>query len=209
MPRKRAQYFDTRTGRELSEDEALIGGTIRDGVTMRTRMMARDARQYFTDARSFWDANRDALDVRGIGGTEGCRPGWRILDAPINRQAIADARAAYLFDLENAWRNPPTGFGEQGMRGAKEGDPCTENGFSGTLRRDADGQLHCDITRSDQRMDSEWEEEEEDDDGNDYAEARRADSRSIERIAQDHRRNMQRIYDAHARELENAWRANK
>jgi hypothetical protein len=102
MTPQRHRYFD-RSGRELSRAQALENGHLRDGVSLRVHMSARDS------ARAFWDANRDSLlvtDARAIGGTEGCKPGFRVSDSPINRQEIADARAQYLHDLQNAWRNP-------------------------------------------------------------------------------------------------------
>jgi hypothetical protein len=65
-----ARYFDTKSGRELTKHEALSGGMLRDGVSVRTPMLARDSMR-FGDARSYWDRNKDALlvtDARGIGG---------------------------------------------------------------------------------------------------------------------------------------------
>jgi hypothetical protein len=170
MPPRKARYFDNRTGRELSSYEAFSNGVMRDGVIMRTRMMARDARTRFTDARSYWDAERDNLlvtDARRIGGVEGNRPGFRVLDNDFGRAAKEAAYRDHERYLNGAYKNAET---------------LTDAGEGGEVGPG---------------------------DENDSAEARRANSRSIERIAQDHRRNMQRIYDAHARELENAWRANK
>jgi hypothetical protein len=42
-----------------------------------------------------------------------------------------------------------TGAGEHGPIGQRPGDQCTRNGFPGTLRRGADGELFCDIGRKD------------------------------------------------------------
>ena len=77
-----AQYFDRRTGRELSATEALRDGVLRDGVSLRVHMNARDS------ARAFWDAHRDSLlvtDARAIGGTEGNKPGFRVFDSDVGR----------------------------------------------------------------------------------------------------------------------------
>jgi hypothetical protein len=150
------QFYD-RQGRRIPEHEARDrNGIIRDGVVMRTRMMARDGAPHlrFTDARQFWDRHKDTLlvtDARALGGTEGNKPGFRILDSPLNRQAVNDAYRAYEDDLTNAWRNnPPTGSGSSGPRGvvssnpppgaypyspAAEGAACTVDGRSGRLVR--------------------------------------------------------------------------
>ena len=90
-----AQYF-TRDGRRIPKHQAVDArGVIRDGVVMRTRMMLRDStpRLRFTDARKFWGAERDRLLVTDVDATNtnGNRPGWRIADSAINRQARAEA----------------------------------------------------------------------------------------------------------------------
>ena len=99
-----AQYFDRRTGRELSATEALRDGVLRDGVSLRVHMNARDS------ARAFWDAHRDSLlviDARAIGGTEGNKPGFRVFDSDVGR---ADREAAYREHeefLRDAWKSKP------------------------------------------------------------------------------------------------------
>ena len=226
MPPK-AQFFD-RSGRPISAAAAHDQrGIIKDGVRMRVQF--RDARQHFGDARSYWDRNKDALLVTdAIGGTEGNRPGFRVLDAPINRQAIADARAAYLNDLENAYKTPPTGAGEQGAIGQRAGDLCTINGRAGHLRM-VNGTLQCVADGADAAPDEGrphkrrvWEEpdEDDDDDADEVAESVSDDdcspfgagdrrTRTIDEMNVTHQRNMQRIYDQMAFELSNAWRGNK
>ena len=146
MPR--IQYFD-RSGRELSRREALAadGRTMRDGVSMRVPFRDAAHRGTVGDARSFWDANRDSLlvvDARRIGGVEGNRPGYRVFDDDRGRQAIADARAEYIFDLENSWRNPPPrdALGSIPYTSAVEGSACTINGAAGRLVK-VDGVLIC------------------------------------------------------------------
>ena len=70
----RHRYFD-RTGRELSRAEALENGCLKDGVSLRVHMNARDHAARFGDARSFWDqGNLRVTDARAIGGVEGCDP---------------------------------------------------------------------------------------------------------------------------------------
>lgn len=107
---KMPQYF-TKQGKRISEDEAKDErGIVRDGVIVRTRLTDGAGRQRFVDARKFWNAERDPLVITDAGATAtlGNRPGWRVADAPINR----DARLSAYQDAEefarSAWR---TGFG--------------------------------------------------------------------------------------------------
>jgi hypothetical protein len=104
------RYFD-RNGREVAEDEAMRAGVLRDGFSLRIPTTLRDSTRFSDGGRAFWDANRDTLcvvDPRRVGGAEqGCRPGFRVFDNDLGRQAIADAHTAYRHDLENQWRNPP------------------------------------------------------------------------------------------------------
>jgi hypothetical protein len=108
-----AEYFDS-AGRSLTAHQARDqNGIIRDGVTVRVRMTMRDSADRFTDGRSFWDAHRSSLlvtDARALGGTEGNKQGFRILDSAVNRQEVNDAYRAYEDDLTNAWKvKPATG----------------------------------------------------------------------------------------------------
>jgi hypothetical protein len=145
-----AQYFDRRTGRELSAMEALSDGVLKDGVSMRVRMTARDGAPRFSDARSYWDQHR---------------PGFRVLDNNLGRQAIADAHAAYVHDLENAYKTAT-------MRGSGDESDALPQGELEQLT----------TATSDRR------------------------TVDVDAIAANHRHNMQRLYDAYARELSEAWR---
>ncbi len=105
--RHKARYFDSRTGRELSEDEALTNGIMRNGVTMRVHMTARDSFN---------------------------RPGWRILDTVHGQAEKAQAYGEHERWLNDAWRGDPaaTRFGDRGMHGSCEG---IRNDWPGSLRR--------------------------------------------------------------------------
>ncbi len=115
---------------------------IPDGGRIRVPMYAMDSVQSSVFQHS-------ARIVDAAGNTEFNRPGYRILvgdDA--GRQAVADARAAYLRDLQNSWHSPGfggdpsiTGQGEHGRRD-QPGDICMINGFSGHLRM-VNGKLQC------------------------------------------------------------------
>jgi hypothetical protein len=153
MSNIRHRYFDSQ-GREVSAERATRAGVLQPGFTIRVPSYLRDhARQQFADARSYWDSNKDTLlvtDAARLGGTAGNRPGFRVLDAPLNRQAVRDARAAYIRDLETAYESPQTGFGVHGMRGSQVGDVCTINGAPGRLRS-VNGELQCVPDRADAR----------------------------------------------------------
>jgi hypothetical protein len=110
--RRKTRYF-SRDGRELSEAEALdANGIMRSGVIARVPLM--------TDGRALFDSGQLVVIDFDSTGSSGNRPGWRCSDSPIHRQAVNDARAAYLHDLQTAYKNP-SGFGERGMIGQREG----------------------------------------------------------------------------------------
>lgn len=94
-------------------DDALDGrGILKDGKSLRVAAHLRDhatVQQMFLDGRSYWDSERDKLQVTDAGALDvnGNRPGWRIADSGINRQAITDAYRSYEDGLVNPWRNPP------------------------------------------------------------------------------------------------------
>jgi hypothetical protein len=131
MPRN-AQFFD-RSGRRISEAAAHDErGIMKDGVRMRVQfrdaMNARYGRSQRFTARSFWDAERDSLlvtDARALGGTEGNKPGFRILGNDFGRAAkISALREAERF-LNDAWKGSeptPTGAGDDD----KEVDPASD-----------------------------------------------------------------------------------
>jgi hypothetical protein len=239
MPR--IQYFD-RSGRELSRREALAadGRTMRDGVSMRVPFRDAAHRGTVGDARSFWDANRDSLlvvDARRIGGVEGNRPGYRVFDDDRGRQAIADARAEYIFDLENSWRNPPPrdALGSIPYTSAVEGSACTINGAAGRLVK-VDGVLICRpikelSTVSSFRVGTDARtvscpdcDGGVDDDGDDCetcggsgrvangdnGETDRRTVGDVDAMSAAHQARMQRdFYDTYAREISEAWREGK
>ncbi len=126
--RHKIKYF-SHDGRELSEAEALdANGVMRSGVIARVPMTARDAASRlpyqpsrFTDARSYWDANRDSLLVvdplRPGSELARARPGYRTLNADLGLTDKAEA----LRDYETFIRDAYKGAGEidDGCRGRK------------------------------------------------------------------------------------------
>ena len=83
-----------RDGREISADQALRNGMIRDGVSV--KVMVRDHKP-----PSWADAKFDD----GGDPTSGNRPGWRIpLHDDKRRAVVADAYATYEAQLRNRWK---------------------------------------------------------------------------------------------------------
>ena len=208
-----ALYFRVRDRREVPASEALDArGILRHGYGQRVPF--RDGAPRFTDARAFWDANRDALvvtDARAIGGVAGCKPGFRVADSPINRQEIVDAYADYDRDRQSAWRSPSRDeFGRIPYAGARAGDQCTVDGHPGRLVKEGNS-LVCRPLAADAappRDPEEDDDEDEDDEDDNGKETATADRRtvSVDAMSAAHQKNMQRLYDAHARELSEAWR---
>jgi hypothetical protein len=87
------------------------------------------------------------------------RPGYRqqpkaLRDASGAAEHRRQAYQDYDDYITNQWRDEyknPAWRGQSGeIRGSKEGDPCTRNGWRGTLVLGADGKLTCQIpTRAD------------------------------------------------------------
>jgi len=225
---RRTRYFN-RDGEECSPQQALPGGVLQHGYSIRVPTLFRDAasRQQF-DARAFWDRAKDTLlvgDSRGLGGTEGCKPGFRVADSPINKRAIADAHTAYTNDLENAWRNPPAGFGnrdaaaveeEDDDGGRKECPSCDGNGYdeNGKQCRRCQGSGEIPDDDADEEAEAVSDAKrrrrrppEDDDDGRPPFGSQ--DRRTVDEISARHRVNMARIYDSYARELSEAWKGGK
>ena len=126
------RYFDRRTGRELSRAEAMENGCLKDGVSLRVSsarqgccaLLLGSAPRRFVVRRSAarrWHARQ--------------RPGYRVFDDDSGRQAIAHARAAYIFDLENAWRTPVA-------RCQEERRPAQVTGRSRCPECDGSGVVH-------------------------------------------------------------------
>lgn len=126
------------------------------------------------------DADRAVLaDAEYRKATAGNRPGFRVLNDMEGQdgRTVMDAEyAAYEHRLVNSYRHvrddaavaegeawerlggPNTKFrGEAGtnQRGARPGDPCTLNGYSGFLEYNDDGELVCRISSQAAQPDAE------------------------------------------------------
>jgi hypothetical protein len=230
------QYFD-RSGRPLSKRDACEadGKTLRDGISMRIPAHLADHAPRFSDARAFWDSNKASLlvvDARRIGGSEGNKPGFRVLDNDLGRAEREAAYREHEAYLRDAWRNPPprdAAFGSPPYGAyplsAGEGNQCTVDGRPGRLERAGDvlicKPLAADARALDARTCPTCEGTGEDDDGDDCetcggsgrvangdnGETASSDHRTVDAVSADHQRRMQRdFYDAYAREISEAWR---
>jgi hypothetical protein len=157
--------------RRINDDNLDEHGLLKDGHSLRVRMSMMDSVQTAV-------ARQQIVD--GAGRRYGLhQPGYRLNDTFSDRQRIYDQ---YDAEKQNEWRNPPTGAGERGQRGAKVGEPCTckgeeyseDFGSPGHYAPDRNGELIC------------------------------VPDRIIKQ--QDHQTTMQAVYDAYERELTQAWR---
>jgi hypothetical protein len=104
----RHRYFDRR-GHEVSAEQALHRGVLRNGYSLRVPTQLKDnaPRQHFADARN---------------------------KAAAYRSYVHDLENAW-----RAGRDEPTGFGSVDPRGSKEGDHCTRDGWRGEWRNPIGG----------------------------------------------------------------------
>jgi hypothetical protein len=178
---------------------------MRDAASPVQRAIMRDAAhrqmaQPRTDARAFFDAYRDRLLVVDSRAPDNpfamSRPGFRTLDCDFGGSAKRTAYADYERRICDAWKNEPTptGEGERGVIGQREGDLCTINGRAGHLRM-MNGALQCVADHSDMQTVEEWDERTCPD-----------ANHTVDEIAAAHRRRMDRIYADHARWLSEQWK---
>jgi hypothetical protein len=140
------------------DDHFDANGILRDGHRYRVAMnfcdnLQRSVAAHFASARvvdseqfnraPITDAHGDPLGLQ--------RPGFRILSGEgheartVRDRARDERQSAYEEadeELTNAWRDPITGFGSRGFRGAKAGDLCTIDGSPGHMQL-IDGTLRC------------------------------------------------------------------
>ena len=156
-PDPNQEYVFDDSGREIA--------VIRDGATMHVSLLDAMAAR----GEHMTDADRAVLaDAEYRKKTAGNRPGFRVLNDMEGQdgRTVMDAEyAAYEHRLVNSYRHvrddvaeaearkrlggPNTKFrGEAGtnQRGARPGDPCSLNGYSGFLEYNDDGELVCRIS---------------------------------------------------------------
>ncbi len=97
--RKQRHYFN-RDGAEVSEAEALVGGILRHGYSIRVPTQFRDARAAF-------DSGTLACSDPDLTGISGSRPGWRVLDTSYGQAEKDRARLEHERYLNDAWRGDP------------------------------------------------------------------------------------------------------
>ena len=151
MSKQRRRYDD--------DDDDIL----RDGEVLRVRMTDSVSDAWQAEAKA--QLNSTVQTVTDGGGGSGLglfRPGFRLIgggnkgDALVRdglRKLRDDAYRARDEEVSNAYKNnPPPGESSRGNefgRADQEGSPCTRNGWPGVLRRNADGELYCDIGRRD------------------------------------------------------------
>jgi hypothetical protein len=161
------RYFD-HLGREVDAQVATRRGLLRSGFSIRIAMNARDASRVVVT-----DLDRTA--------SSGNRPGFRVSDSPINRQAVHDAHSAMVSDLENAWRGDGRKIKRTNAKGQSEGEFEAEDEDEMDDEDMPQGEL--------EQMSS------------------ASDRRTVEQIAHDHRQNVEVILRDHAQWLSEQWRS--
>jgi hypothetical protein len=217
---RRTHYFN-RDGDEVSASRALRDGVLQNGYSVRVPTIFRDGapRQQFGDARAFWDRNKDTLvctDVRRIGGVEGSKPGFRVLDNDYGRADKASALREHEQFLRDAWQgNRDAEVEEEDADGDRTECPdCAGSGYDQngkTCRRcqgtgevpdadngDEEAERVADAVRRRRRP------PDDDDDGRPPFGSQ--DRRTVDQIAHDHRMRMEGIYQDHAQWLSEQWK---
>ena len=110
--------------------ELFENGTLKDTERMRVPMYMCDSLQKSV-AQTFADVQLtdEQLALH--------RPGYRIGTTDTAARDARIARAEYIYDLENSYKNPM-----HAATGAREGDQCSIDGSPGHLRM-VDGKLTC------------------------------------------------------------------
>jgi hypothetical protein len=193
---KTTQYFDRR-GRKLDPADALQDNMLRDGVTVRVPLHLADAARSAvrplritdarSDAREYWDAERDALLVTDGHGDDlfGLhRPGFRVLDNDFGGTAKRDAYADYNRWTCVAYKTPPTPTAADARSALST--PCPDCGGAGA-NANGDDCPYCGgrgfVPNS-----------------NNNEDRRSIDNRRAAPV------DMNQIYQDHARELSERWR---
>jgi hypothetical protein len=198
-----AIYFRAADRREVPASEALDArGVLKHGYGQRVPHSMRDAAPRFSDARSFWDAHRDGLlvvDARRIGGTEGNKPGYRVLDNDLGRAERAAAYAEVDAYRRDAWRN----LGDA----KKKEDPPPVTGRSRCPECDGRGVVHgkyCQGCGGDGWVDDDENNENNEDDNGETTSDRRM--RDVQAVSAAHQQNMAKLYQQIADDVSQRWR---
>ena len=123
---------------------------------------------------------------------------------------VLDARAAYICDLENAWRNPPprdAAVRSVGRCQEEDADPPV-TGRSKCPECDGSGVVHgktCQGCGGDGWVDDDEDDEDDDDNGEDQRPPTAACSMS-QAMSAAHQQNMARIYQQISDDVSQRWR---
>jgi hypothetical protein len=181
--KKRTRFYRNADGVELSEDEALSNGVLRDGVVLSVPTTIRDS---ITRQRAA--AKRAVRVTDAFGGEAGRRPGFAFA---VKDQAASDAKREayqnYETRVTNQWRDQGENdddvdefFANKGDFG--EGGACTVKGPEYPDDFGSPGHIHNRVCVPER-------------DGVSLADAMR-----------DHRKRMDSVYRQHDERLSNAWR---
>jgi hypothetical protein len=165
--RRRTDDFDDDAFETIIGHDGKPARVLRDGAKFRVPLAMRDS-------VSSLDASRPlVVDARGIGGTEGNKPGWRVLACDYGRREKAEAYNSYEEALTTAYKLPSAST-----------TPTDVRKHAQWLAEPPEGERYRRTTPP-------------------------HDSRSVEQVAADHRRNMTRIYADTDAALSRAWRCGK
>jgi hypothetical protein len=179
------QYFDARSGRPLTEEEALKNGILQDGVVRRVRM--QDAKMLtFLDAASHRPGFRGSNDGDTFGD-------YLLRDG--RRSAYND----YTRNLEAAYKTKPvTKLGDDEEEQDDDADDvvCLQCAGTGEV-----GNRTCPACGGEGSLSAE--------DAASYRAKQNNDRRTVDQMMRDHQRTMASEYDAYEKRISQAWKAGK
>ncbi len=213
MAKGHVRYF--RNGRQITSDEALEDGVIKDGVsTIVPTFLADSARVRQEPVKRVFAADADQLGLH--------RPGYRFLDAgerftDVANRARAISYALYDQEISERWR------GTDALGVPAEGSPCTCKGEDDVADFGAPGHIRGGRCVPDRRADARRVPEPDDSDDDEVEAEKEGATTHTERGApseepyrrrrssdqqtvKDHATKMAALYDAYDKNISQKWR---